>query len=259
MSMICRFVQVSPATLAQLRRDPSDVAALFFGSEAGEGPAPGGIPTERLAAQRSTMLPRLQAMMKSSLGAMPPAQREALQKHFESIGINDESVQTEAGAGKLLDSMIERGRQQMAQIGGVGGIGGTASRPRGVLANLTIDKAWHGVHYLLCGKADRDSDIGAQAVMGGDEIGDDDSGYGPARCFAPGFVAQIVAAFDRPGLDAEMRARFVPGEMTRLGIYPGGWDQQPGGLAWLTGEFDRLREFYRDAATNGLAMLTCLV
>jgi hypothetical protein len=188
---------------------------------------------------------------------MPPAQREALQKHFESIGINDESVQTDSGAGKLLDSMIERGRQQVTQIRAVAGVAATASRPRGVLASLSIDKAWHGIHYLLCGKADPDSDIAAQAVLGGDEIGDDDSGYGPARCFAPDLVAQIVAALDRPGLDAEMRARFVPDDMIRLGIYPGGWP--PDSLAWLTGEFDRLRGFYRDAAAKGRAMLTCLV
>jgi hypothetical protein len=217
--------------------------------------APGGLLTERLAAMKSTMLPRLQAIMKSGLGAMPPAQREALQKHFQSIGINDESVKTESGAGKLLDSMIERGRQQMAQIGG--GMAGAGSRTGGVLASLSIDKAWHGVHYLLCGKADQVSDIAAQAVMGGDEIGDDDSGYGPARCFAPDLVAKIVAALDRPGLDAEMRARFVPDDMIRLGIYPGGWP--PDSLAWLTEEFDRMREFYRDAAANRRAMLTCLV
>ena len=259
MSMICQFVQVSPATLTQLRRDPSDVGELFFGSEAGEGPALGGLMTERLAAMRSTMVPRLQAAMKSGLGAMPPAQREALQKHLESLGIDDESVKTEAGAGKLLDSMIARGRQQIAQIGAAAGTARAASRPRGVLASLSIDKAWHGVHYLLCGKADQVSDIAGQAVMGGDEIGDDDSGYGPARCFAPDLVAQIVAALNRPGLDAQMHARFLPAEMERLGIYPGGWDQQSDALAWLTGEFDRMREFYRDAAANRRAMLTCLV
>src|SRR5713101_847513 len=78
-------------------------------------------------------------------------------------------------------------------------------------------KAWHGVHYLLCGDIEPGSAIPSQAVMGGVELGED-LGYGPARYFETGKVNQIAQALSAANLEAEMIARFDPVKMTSLGI-----------------------------------------
>ena len=54
-----------------------------------------------------------------------------------------------------------------------------------------IEKAWHGVHYLLCGRAVPGTGLASQAVMGGTDVGDD-LGYGPARYFTPDQVAAMA-------------------------------------------------------------------
>src|ERR1700724_3006719 len=46
-------------------------------------------------------------------------------------------------------------------------------------AAISIDKSWHGVHYLLCGAAEPTTTLISKAIMGGTEVGDDFSGYGP--------------------------------------------------------------------------------
>src|SRR5690349_11334743 len=56
---------------------------------------------------------------------------------------------------------------------------------------LDLDKAWHGLHFLLTG-----TDWGGTPplnfiVAGGETIGDVDVGYGPARAFTPEQLAEI--------------------------------------------------------------------
>ena len=44
---------------------------------------------------------------------------------------------------------------------------------------LSLEKAWHGVHYLLAGTAEPGPELRSQAVLGGVELGDD-PGASPA-------------------------------------------------------------------------------
>jgi hypothetical protein len=85
--------------------------------------------------------------------------------------------------------------------------------------SVSIDKAWHGLHYLLCGKLEPAPGPLGQAVFGGTEIGED-QGYGPARYFSPQQVAEIAAALQSPSLERELHARFDAEAMTQLGIIP---------------------------------------
>jgi hypothetical protein len=48
--------------------------------------------------------------------------------------------------------------------------------------DLDVDKAWHGIHFLLCGQA-WESPFPLGFILGGEEVGDVDVGYGPARVF----------------------------------------------------------------------------
>jgi hypothetical protein len=105
-------------------------------------------------------------------------------------------------------------------------------------------KAWHGVHYLLCGEVEPGGALLSQAILGGAEIGED-LGYGPARYLTPGHVSETAKEHSRPGLPPEMPARFNPARMTQLGIYPHGWKSSD--LAWLVEEFRRVRDLYSDA------------
>ncbi|WP_155391668.1 DUF1877 family protein [Catellatospora paridis] len=117
---------------------------------------------------------------------------------------------------------------------------------------LDLDKSWHGVHYLLTGTAWDISQGAGEAVLGGEEIGED-GGYGPARLFTPEAVRAVAAALDALDLDA-LRARFDPRAMAALDIYP-----SPGAeLAKfddLAASLTDLHRFYKGAAADGQAVL----
>jgi hypothetical protein len=128
-------------------------------------------------------------------------------------------------------------------------LGGTA----GLHRTLSLDKAWHGVHYLLTGEPEESTG----AVLGGTEFGEDE-GYGPARYFTAPEVEQLVHALDAPGAADEAAARYDGDRMLELSIYPGGWDEDEE-REWLLGALDELRSFFRDTAAAGDAIVTCLV
>jgi hypothetical protein len=122
---------------------------------------------------------------------------------------------------------------------------------------LDLDKSWHGIHYLLTGTAWQISEGAGAAILGGDEIGQDD-GYGPARLLDPDTVRSVTTALD--ALDVEMlRARFDPDAMTAAEIYPDIWtDGTEEFDSYLAPNFTELRRFYRVAAANGQAVLLAI-
>ena len=121
---------------------------------------------------------------------------------------------------------------------------------------LSLDKAWHGVLYLLTGEAESTDGLGA-AVLGGTEIGDDE-GYGPARYFTATDVGHLAHALDAPGVVDDAAARYNGNQMEALSIYPGGWDNGEE-REWLLGALAELSAFFRTAASAGDAIVTCLV
>lgn len=126
---------------------------------------------------------------------------------------------------------------------------------------LSLEKAWHGVHYLLAGTVEPGPELRSQAVLGGVELGDDPegfAGYGPARYFRAAQVRELSEELHRPEVESEAAARFDPARMSRLQIYPG-WRTGEPDKEWLMDAFQRLRDFYLSAAAQGLAIITCLV
>jgi hypothetical protein len=125
-------------------------------------------------------------------------------------------------------------------------------------AVLSLDKAWHGVHYVLCGQSEPGASLLSQPVLGGTILGDDDegfSGYGPARYFTAAQVAELAGVLNRPEIESEAASRFDAERMSGLEIYPG-WRSSDS--EWLMDEFRRLCDFYADAAAKGNAIVTCL-
>ncbi|HEX8427733.1 YfbM family protein [Hymenobacter sp.] len=93
--------------------------------------------------------------------------------------------------------------------------------------DINLDKAWHGLHYLLTGTAWGGQEPACYLVTGGEQIGDEvehDIGYGPARLLSPAQVAAF-AAITTSLTPAEIQERLNPNEMTQLDIYPEVWSR----------------------------------
>jgi hypothetical protein len=241
MSMLARYVQVTPAELEELRGDPSSLPGLFDTDMSLE-------PFIRLADEARARMERTPPQVLSqALSTLHPTIQEGL---AQRLGV--ESLGTEEGGSALLRLMTSKG---LVPPGGDEPAQLTATSER---QTLSLDKAWHGVHYLLSGRAEEPtSEAPGNAVLGGTEIGDDDFGYGPARYFTPSEVADIASALGRPGLDDETEARYKPDRLIELEIYPGGWDDDA--REWLLDALDDLREFFHEAAAQECAVLTALV
>jgi hypothetical protein len=238
MSMTATFVQIDAVELARFQRDPSLVEALFQGESV--------MPDAFLKLSKS-MEDRVRAadpqVLAENLARLDPSLRALL---AERLGKKpDEAI----GGDDLLKLMQERRSRFSAQKPV-----GRKARP-----TLSLDKAWHGVHYVLCGEVEPGATLLSQAVLGGTALGDDDegfSGYGPARYFTPSQVAEITEALSRPDLEAEAAARFDPKRMSDLEIYPG-W--RASDADWVLDGLRSLRDFYSKAAADGHAVVTCLV
>ena len=251
MSMIGQFLQISSDQLAGLIDDPSEIEDLFAAL-----PPASNVPAdamERLVnlgeAQRKKFIERGPQMLEETLARVDPRMRDAMRKHLGQLGLDPAGLAKSESGEALLKLM-------MARRGGSSGSAGGA-KGQGASSALSIDKSWHGIHYLLCAAAEPTTTLISQVIMGGTEIGEDFSGYGPARYFAADQTSAISAELGRSTLEAEMTARFSPVQMTKIGIYPNGWSGPD--VQWLMREFRRLRAFYADAAANGLAVVTCLV
>jgi hypothetical protein len=255
MSMMGRFVQVSPDRLKQILDDPSVVEALLRGSPQGPSPMPGLSPMAQ--ALGNSLLNRAPEALMGAINALDPANREKVNQSLRELGVDLDAIARGEGRDALAKVLVQRAKARFA--------GRAARQPpasaagaltAGKGADISIDKAWHGVHYLLCGHAVPGTDLASQAVMGGTDVGDD-LGYGPARYFTPDQVAAMAGELSRPNLEAEMNARFDPDQMMQLGIYPVQFDD-PDDRDWLMGEFRKLRQFYVDASAAGLAVVACI-
>ena len=123
-----------------------------------------------------------------------------------------------------------------------------------------LDKAWHGIHYLLTGTAWEGDPPLNFLVTGGREVGDEDVGYGPARTFTPAETREIAGALAALS-DEQLRARFAPQEMMRLEIYPEIWDRDPADddtLGYLMAYAGQLRAALASVVERGHGLLVTI-
>ncbi len=111
--------------------------------------------------------------------------------------------------------------------------------------DICLDKAWHGLHYLLT-QSDWEGDPPEAFLLNwGTEIGTIDVGYGPARAFRATETNEIHKCLAQ--LDTQtLRVRFNPSKMMELDIYPTIWDRDPNEddtLGYVMDAFERLRVF----------------
>ena len=136
----------------------------------------------------------------------------------------------------------------------------TLPQVNGEGAEIDLDKSWHGIHYLLTGTAWEGEPPMNFIVSGGIEIGDVDTGYGPARAIDSVSVAAITEALS--GVDTELlRTRFRPDEMQKLDIYPSIWDRDPNQddtLGYCLEFYEELKRFLKTASENNLGVVLYL-
>ena len=122
--------------------------------------------------------------------------------------------------------------------------------------SIDIDKAWHGIHFMLTGDIWGGVAPLCNVVLGGTEIGED-VGYGPAHYIGVDEVRAVAAALrDLPR--EELAKRFDAAAMSKNGIYPEIWDEGEDALDYLLHWYESLRAYYLDAASKGNAMLKYL-
>ena len=119
---------------------------------------------------------------------------------------------------------------------------------------VDVDKAWHGMHFLLTGAPwEADAPLG-DAVLGGAAVGEEDVGYGPARGLSSSEVKAVAVAL-APIDEAAFRQRFDGEALAEEEIYPTIWDEGDEALDYLAHYYVIVRQLFAEAARNGHAMI----
>ena len=108
-----------------------------------------------------------------------------------------------------------------------------------------LDKAWHGIHFLLTGKTWDGGPPLNFIVAGGKEIGKVDVGYGPARCFTSRETASICEALEPISADS-LKERCNREAFLKHDIYPNIWDEpEDECFGYVLSCFEELKTFMR--------------
>jgi hypothetical protein len=122
---------------------------------------------------------------------------------------------------------------------------------------LSLEKNWHGLHFLFTGTAWEGEFPGAFLLTGGTELEDDEFDH-PPRVLDPHLTGE-VDAFLTALSPSDLTLRFDAERMTNLRIYPDAvWLREGPGespLQDLLDTFTELREFVHDAHRRGHTLI----
>jgi Domain of unknown function (DUF1877) len=142
MSMNAMFVQVEDAEIARFEADPDSVEALFANQT---------LPTTGLLNMAAAMQERLRAIgprsMAAQLSRLPDSLRQQIQ------GSLDRTAAAMA-SGRGGDDILKLMQKHLAR---------RAEPACGKREVLSLEKAWHGVHYLLAGTAEPGPELRSRA------------------------------------------------------------------------------------------------
>ena len=155
----------------------------------------------------------------------------------------------------------ERGEQNVSWFSKLFGKKSEATRDTADIGQpveeTELDKSWHGIHYLLTKTAWEGEPPLNFIILGGQEVGEIDVGYGTARAFRSDAVQEINSALGEI-TNETLRERFDPGDMMKLEIYPEIWDRDPNDddtFGYCAEYFDDLKGFVGRTADRHLGMI----
>lgn len=124
---------------------------------------------------------------------------------------------------------------------------------------VDIDKTWHVLHFLLTGEAWEAEPPLDFIATGGQQVGEEDVGYGPARVLRSPEVRRLAEAL-APITWPILLSRFDIAAMDALEIYPTGWSAyDPSGEdGYFSGAFVALSALVKRGAEEGLGLLVWL-
>jgi hypothetical protein len=122
--------------------------------------------------------------------------------------------------------------------------------------SISLEKAWHGLHYLLTGEVWEGHGPAAFLLAGGEQLGEDEES--PPRWFTPEETAQIHQALSTISDDV-LWSRFDADQMEQLEIYPGIWDEAEEDLKEeYLAYFHELKQVVATAAGSGQGLLVTI-
>ncbi|MBL4684557.1 MAG: YfbM family protein [Nannocystaceae bacterium] len=124
------------------------------------------------------------------------------------------------------------------------------------VVECSIDKAWHGIHFLLTRTTDEQPLPLGFVLSGGTNVGGD-LGFGPARLFSPEQVDEISTALE-PFDAAFVAERFDHATLCEHEIYSTDEGREEDDREYLCESFSELRAFMRAAGDRGDGVLTTL-
>lgn len=142
------------------------------------------------------------------------------------------------------------------------GLGKKQNKTTGIRAEkeLWLDKAWHGIHFLLTGSAWEGDEPLNFLVASGEPIEGTESEYGEDRLFTSQQVKQIDAVLQ--GITKEQfQSRFDPNKMMAENIYPTIWDrpkEEDDTLGYIMEYFVKLKQFIHNIAEKNMGMIVGL-
>jgi len=110
------------------------------------------------------------------------------------------------------------------------------------VGGVGLDKAWHGIHFLLTGSVWEGAEPLCYLVKGGEDIGTEDDW---ARLLRPNQIADWANALSTIYAD-DLRKRYDPMAMAKADIYAMIWDrvdEEQGNLEYLLDYYEALRSF----------------
>ena len=123
---------------------------------------------------------------------------------------------------------------------------------------LSIEKSWHGLHFILTGTEGEGSAPLNFIAAGGETVGDEDVGYGPARVLRANKVKELDAALSAISAE-EFDRKFDLDALNEAGIYPRIWDEPREELLEEYGMyFEQLRELVKQAAHDNHALIIAI-
>ncbi len=90
--------------------------------------------------------------------------------------------------------------------------------------SVSLEKSWHGLHFVLTGTTWGGDPPLNFIATGGEPVGSEDVGYGPARILLPEQVAELDSALANFS-DHEFARRFDLEALSNEAIYPEIWDE----------------------------------